>query len=105
MTPVFFARWVTTVFRVDQRFACRLWAELDVSPTLLYQISLCDSSEAPVEVWRARMNRLRQLVLPEDLMAASVRVSAENGRPRMPSAVKFEDELLKLLDRNGGWRN
>jgi hypothetical protein len=103
--PLFWLRWLKGLFFVeDEKFACKLWSELDATPTLLFQISICDHSEASIELWRARMRHLRGILHPQALLDASLRVAPETGRPRMPSAIHFEDELLSLLDRDGGWR-
>ena len=103
LVPTFWLRWCATMFGVQRRFACRLWGALDVSAALLYQIGICDPSEAPRDVWQARMRHFRDLLAPSALLEASLKVAPETGKPRCADAVKFEEGVLFMLDARGHW--
>jgi hypothetical protein len=91
------------MFEADAKFACTLWAVMDVSPVLLYQLSLVDHTDAPRDVWRVRMRHLYHLLPPATLLEASLRVSPENGKPRLSAAVRFEEAVLQWLNKRGQW--
>jgi hypothetical protein len=102
-TPIIWIRWLDKVFRTERKFACKLWAAYDPPPTVLYQLSLVDATEAPLDVWRTRMQRLYALIDPVSLFKASLSVAPETGKPRLPDAVRFEEALLYWLDAHGQW--
>jgi hypothetical protein len=103
-TPLVWIRWLDKVFKTEAKFACKLWAAYDPSPTVLYQLSLVDlTEEAPLELWKARMVRLYALIDPVSLFKASLTVAPENGKPRLPDAVRFEEALLYWLNAQGNW--
>ena len=80
-----------------------MWHALDVSAALLFQIGICDASEAPRAIWETRMRHFRDLLDPRAIIAVSLTLSPEDGRLRHPEALKLEEGVLAMLDKHGHW--
>jgi hypothetical protein len=104
MTPLVWICLMTQSFNVTERFASKLWKNLDATPILLYQLSLLDTHDVSPQVSTSRMRRLGELLLPSMLIEASVRVHPENGRARASEALKFEEGVLASTDKHGAWQ-
>jgi hypothetical protein len=104
MTPLFWVKLMVQAFNTSERFACRLWRYVDASPTMLFQLSLCDTTDVPRQTWLARLVRLSELLSPAMLIEASVRLHPENGRPRPREHITFEAVVLAFTDQHGAWK-
>jgi hypothetical protein len=103
LVPKFWLKWCAKMWGVEPKYAAKIWAALDVSPALLYQIGICDTYDAGREVWQGRMRHFRDLLDPCALMRTSLTLSPEDGRPRHADAIRLEEGVLYMLDKHGRW--
>jgi hypothetical protein len=103
VVPRFWVLLMAELFGTSQKLACRLWRQLDVSAALLYQIGICDSSDAARPAWVNRVRHLSRLLPPAALLEASAKVAPE-GQVRPREVTDFEETVLGLLDNQGQWR-
>src|SRR5438552_16652755 len=95
MIPRLWLRLMQEFFGCTGRMASRLWQAFDVTPLLLYRLNKCDEpGHVDHAVLLQRFDALCELIRPSALIAASMVISPENGRPRAREAVAFEERVL-----------
>jgi hypothetical protein len=103
MTPVIWITLMSELFDASNKLACKLWKAYDVTPLLLYQLSLCDGHETNRMTLVARLQRLADSLTPQSLIACSLLLAPESGRVRPKEHVAFEEQVLLATDRHGRW--
>jgi hypothetical protein len=91
------------VFGSTRRLAVRLWPCIDASPTLLWQLGRIDDVGGQRDVWVERCRHLSEVLTPQMLFDATVRLAPE-GRRRDGEVLHFEETILSGLDAEGRWR-
>jgi hypothetical protein len=102
--PPFWTLMMTRLYGTSDRFACQLWRHYEASPTLRWQLGLCEYVPESVEAWMSRVRHLSELITPGSLLAAAARLSPETGRRRDTEVLVFEARVLQQLDHQGNWR-
>jgi hypothetical protein len=56
-------------------------------------------------MWEKRMRRLSELLSPQSLITASLKLSPEvKGKRRDLDCVRFEESVLAAMDKTGQWQ-
>jgi hypothetical protein len=99
--PAFFVKLLVEFLETTPAFADKLWRAYPASQTLIFQLGLCNERTTNLV---ERVRRLSELLPGYSLIYASVGVAPENGRPRPPEAVAFEEAVLQRLHGDGSWK-
>jgi hypothetical protein len=103
-TPLIWIRVMEELFATSHPFACKLWRHYRDSPMLLWQLGLVSDPAESLDAWVLRIKRLLELISPASLLAASLAVAPETGRPRGHEVIRFEEAILQRIDVTGSWR-
>jgi len=93
----------TRMFGASEKLAARLWREYTPPPLVLWQLGLCTSTPDDAQRWHEHLRRLGELVPPRTILALSLALAPEAGRPRAVDVVRFEEAVLNNVDRKGQW--
>jgi hypothetical protein len=102
--PLFWHVMFEQLFRVHSRkMREQLWQAFPASQALRYQLDLCGTL-APSGVQAGeRVRHLAALITPKDLLATAQKLAVP-GRTRPAAVREFEETVLRLTDKNGGWK-
>jgi hypothetical protein len=94
---------VTGIFGGTRRVAVQLWPLIPCSALLLWQLDQIGAIPASHRACGERMRRLSEVLSPQTLLDATLRLSPE-GRKRDPDVHKLEQSILDAIDREGHWQ-
>jgi hypothetical protein len=97
---------------VTPKLAAELWAAYALSchsqvPTLLFELGrIADviAGQDRHEPLQGRLVHYVALLAPKDMLAATLALSPETGRPRRKEIVTLEGVILGNIDKTGAWK-